>query len=239
MAKCFIGTSGWVYPHWKGTFYPEELKEKDKFSFFVTQFNTVEINTTFYHLPLESTVKNWYKQAPSDFIFSVKASGYITHRKRLLEPEKTLELFFTRMRLLGKKLGPILFQLPPSFQQDLERLKNFINHLPKGIYTFEFRHPSWYTQETLDLLSENNIALCITDLKNHPSPEAITASHAYIRLHGPLSTYSGKYGPRLLKIWQKKVKHWMSKNIDVYCYFDNDEKAYATVDAKMLLELLH
>lgn len=233
-----IGTSGWSYEHWKENFYPEKLKSNDWLKFYSTNFSTVEINTTFYHLPRDTTVKNWYAIVPDNFLFAVKASGYITHQKRLHDCKNSLRVFFSSIKALKNKIGPILFQLPPSFKINLERLTEFISHLSKKHeYVFEFRHKSWFVKETYDLLSKHKIALCITDLNGKLSPEEITSHFTYIRLHGPQKAYLGSYGLRKIKSWKRKIESWIAAETSVYCYFDNDEKGYAIQDAKILQTL--
>lgn len=234
----YIGTSGWSYSHWKENFYPEDLKTSDWLPYYSTKFSTVEINTTFYHTPLKTTVKNWFKKTSNYFIFSVKTNRYITHIKRLKDCKESLKIFYKSIVDFKSKIGPILIQLPPSFKANKDRLEEFIGLLnDKYQYTFEFRHETWFTDEIYEILSNNNIALCITDLKGNLSPEVITADFTYIRLHGPKNTYKGSYGKTKLNAWKKKIENW-SSNISVYCYFDNDEKGYAIQDAKTLKDLL-
>lgn len=228
----FIGTSGWSYPDWKELFYPKEVKSKDWLSYYANHFATVELNNTFYHLPTEKSIQNWYSHAPQGFIFAVKASQYITHLKRLTDPSETTRKFFDALKGLKDKLGPILFQLPPSFKQNLERLHKFIRYLPPGFrYVFEFRHDSWYQEDTYDLLKKYGAALCITDLKGKQSPEVITADFTYLRLHGPKLAYQGEYGPKRLQEWKKKFDAWHKNKIQIFCYFDNDAKSDAIKDA--------
>lgn len=224
--------------HWKENFYPEDLSSKKWLSFYSENFTTVEINNTFYRVPRETTVKNWVKTVPSDFLFSVKASRYITHQKRLHDCKESLEYFFSVIKHFQGKLGPILFQLPPSFKMNKERLIDFITLLePKMQIVFEFRHESWFVEEIYDLLRENNIALCITDLGGHQSPEVLTADFTYLRLHGPKKAYQGTYGKKGIDDWRRKIVRW-KKTASVYCYFDNDEKGFAIQDAKSLQDSL-
>lgn len=233
-----IGTSGWSYEHWKKNFYPEGLPTKKWLQFYASEFSTVEINSTFYHLPLQSTITNWHEQVPKNFLFSVKASRYITHQKRLREGEKSLKLFYKTIKDLKDRMGPILFQLPPSFKMDKERLTEFIAQLSTDFsYVFEFRHDSWYVEEIYDLLSKNKLALCISDLKGKLSPEIITTSFTYIRLHGPKNAYQGSYGLPKLRKWKSKIEEW-AQTISVFCYFDNDEKGYAIQDAKKIKKMI-
>ncbi len=236
--KNYIGTSGWSYTHWKENFYPPKLKSTEWLDYYAIQFPTVEINTTFYHTPLLTTIDKWYSKVPKDFMFSIKANRYITHQKRLNDCSKSLEIFFQNLTELKPKIGCILFQLPPSFKINLERLTEFIELLDKSYrYTFEFRHDSWYSNDVYEILTKNKIALCITDLSGKLSPEKITTDFTYIRLHGPKKAYSGSYGTTKLKWWKKKIEQWNSSNTSVYCYFDNDEKGFAIQDAKKLQEM--
>jgi uncharacterized protein YecE (DUF72 family) len=237
--KIYIGTSGWSYTHWKENFYPEKLKPNLWLGYYSSFFPTVEINTTFYHLPLATTIRHWYDQVPKDFLFSLKTSRYITHRKRLKDCGNSVKLFYKVIKGLKSKIGPILIQLPPSFKMDKDRLVEFLHHLSDDYqYVFEFRHASWFVEEIYELLSQKGIALCITDLYGSLSPEVITANFTYIRLHGPKKSYQGTYGPAKIKSWKRKIENWTKNNISVYCYFDNDEKGYAIQDAKTLYDLL-
>ena len=232
--KIYIGTSGWSYGHWKGNFYPEKLSQKKWLHFFADFLNTVEINSTFYHLPSEKSIQSWLSQVPTDFLFSIKASRYITHLKRLKDCQENVDYFFKTIAGLKDKLGPILFQLPPSFKMDTERLKEFLSYLNDDHrYVFEFRHPTWFVGEIYEILSTYKVALCITDLNGHLSPEEITTNFTYIRLHGPKKAYKGSYGEKKLLEWKKKIQQW-AKQCSVFCYFDNDEKGYAIQDAQFL-----
>lgn len=239
MPEIHIGTSGWSYAHWKENFYPKGIKPTDWLKYYAETFSTVEVNSTFYHTPKISTINNWHAQVPENFIFSIKASRYITHRKRLHDCAESLGYFFKNINNLDKKIGPILFQLPPTFHINQELLTEFIKNIDKKHKAvFEFRHSSWFIDEVYALLNKNDIALCITDLNGHLTPEEITASFTYIRLHGPVKAYQGTYGLPQLKRWKKKIDKW-ALDTSVYCYFDNDEKGFALQDAKMLQELIH
>lgn len=237
-SKIHIGTSGWSYSHWKENFYPSKMPSSCWLNFYATVFPTVEINTTFYHAPLPTTTKKWFKEVPKNFQFAIKASRYITHRKRLNDCSESLNFFYKSIQTLKPKAGPILFQLPPFFPINKERLEVFISTLkPDYRYTFEFRHKTWFTDEIYRLLSKYKIALCITDLNGKLSPEEVTADFIYLRLHGPQKAYQGSYGPTRLRAWKKKIDNWLALHKEVYCFFDNDEKGYAIEDAKFLLEL--
>ena len=238
-APIYIGTSGWSYSHWDDVFYPSKLPPKEKLPFYSQFFGTVEINTTFYHVPKEETVKNWNKLAATGFLYSVKASQYITHRKRLKDCEESLHFFYDRVKYLKTHLGPILFQLPPSFKLNMERLKEFTALLEKKYtHVFEFRHPSWFTEEVYEYMKLNKLGLCITDLGGQLSPEIITSHFAYLRLHGPNKKYQGSYGTKKLREWKQKIMTFSKEGIATYCYFDNDEKGFAVQDAKELIHLL-
>lgn len=237
-SKIHIGTSGWSYTHWKENFYPSKLPPNQWLNFYANVFSTVEVNSTFYHAPLQTTTEKWFNEVPKNFRFAIKASQYITHWKRLNECSDSLDFFYKSIKNLQPKAGPILFQLPPSFQINQERLESFISLLKDDYrYTFEFRHKTWFTNEIYKLLSKNKIALCITDLNGKLTPEEITADFIYLRLHGPHKAYQGSYGPVKLKAWKKKIDNWIKSRKEVYCFFDNDEKGYAIQDAKFLLEL--
>jgi uncharacterized protein YecE (DUF72 family) len=235
----YIGTSGWYYEHWIKNFYPEDSKPTDRLYYYAKHFNTVEINTSFYHLPKIETVKKWDTQVSNKFIFSVKASRYITHMKRLKDAEESTKLFYSRIKYLEPHLGPILFQLPPSFKKNTERLVEFISHLSnKYDHVFEFRHPSWYCEEIYEILKKEKLGLCITDLGGELSPLIVTSHFAYLRLHGPKIKYQGTYGTKKIQEWKKQILEFSKNKITTYCYFDNDEKGYAVQDALKLQSLI-
>ena len=184
-AQIRIGTSGWHYKHWCGPVYPKKCPSSQWFDLYARYFNTVEVNNTFYRLPTEDALRNWRDAAPRKFCFSVKASRFITHIKRLRDPADAISLFFSRAELLRSKLGPILFQLPPRWHVDLERLADFLLALPRGRrYVFEFRDESWNTPAIFDLLRRHKIAVCIHDWRGSQSPIELTADFTYIRFHG-------------------------------------------------------
>jgi uncharacterized protein YecE (DUF72 family) len=235
-----IGTSGWYYDHWRERFYPVELKKDKFFDYYAQTFQTVEINNSFYRLPLESTFLAWKKKSPKEFLFAVKLSRYITHQKRLQDSKESLDYFFVRAGKLARKLGPILVQLPPSLKRDDDRLKNFLKILPKKRrFTFEFRHETWFTPEVYTMLEDYNAALCLYELKGVRIEDTVTADWVYVRLHGPeLTAYTGSYSDEALELWAKRIRGWAAEGRDVYCYFDNDQKAYAVGDALRLIKLV-
>lgn len=239
MAQARIGVSGWQYPDFSQRFYPDNLEKTAQLAYYADQFPTVEINSTFYHLPKEKTVQNWRAKVPKNFVFSVKASRYITHMKNLLEPEQTLPKFYERIAHLGDKCGPILFQLPPHWEIDLERLKKFLAHLPQDHqHTIEFRNRTWLKEAVYQLLQDHNIALCIYEFNYHQSPILTTTNFVYIRLHGPGRAYRDPYDLDSLGRWANRIKSWLQAEKNVYCYFDNTHRGYAWDNAKTLLALL-
>lgn len=237
--KIFIGTSGWHYDHWRGPFYPPGLKSGDFLGYYATLFNTVEINSSFYRVPEVKTLTGWREKVPEGFIFSLKASRFITHNKNLKDPEKTLPLFFERIERLGVKLGPVLFQLPPRWKLNLERFECFLNSLPRGRrYAFELRGPAWFDPRVYEALKKHNAAFCIYDLNGIVSPKIITADFIYIRLHGPDGPYRGQYTAEALKGWAGDFSRWSERVGEIFCYFDNDEAGYAPNDALRLQEMV-
>lgn len=237
--KIFVGTSGWHYKHWIGTFYPEDMKSPQFTAYYVDHFSTVEINNSFYKLPSKETFESWASAVPKDFIFSVKANRFMTHMKKLKDPKTTFNNLIENAAGLKEKLGPILFQLPPRWKYNEQRFRAFLEVLPVEYrYTVEFRDPSWYTDSVYQLLRENNIAFCIYELEHHQSPAVTTAEFVYIRLHGPGNKYEGSYNDATLTQWSKSIKAWQSEGKNVFIYFDNDQNGYAAVNAKKLKEIL-
>lgn len=234
-----IGTSGWSYKHWHGTFYPENLKAKDEFSYYRNYFTAVEINNTFYRMPTDETFENWERQAPADFVYVIKASRYITHMKKLHDPKESLLIFMDKVKLLEKKLGAILFQLPPSLGADLTLLEDFLIALPAhSRYAFEFRNKEWDIPEVYQLLEKYNTGFCIYELAGYKSPLQVTADFVYVRLHGPAAEkYQGNYTESTLEQWAEICLEWL-KNKDVFIFFDNDQQGYAAFNALKLKELV-
>lgn len=233
-----IGTSGWSYDHWKGPFYPEKTSGEEMLSLYAEHFQTVEVNNTFYQLPSTDTLKNWKETVSDNFLFALKASRYITHQKKLNDPAESIKKFFDRIEVLDDKLGPILFQLPPRWHKNAERLSNFIDVLPKGYrYVFEFRDPTWFSDDIIELLSETNCAFCIYDLEGEQTPEHVTTDFVYIRLHGPGAAYQGSYSEQLLEKWVEKIDRWSAEGKEIYCYFNNDYAGHAPNNASVLQKL--
>lgn len=234
-----IGTSGWHYDHWKGVFYPEKIPAGGMLAFYARHFMAAEINNSFYKLPETETLEAWRKAVPEGFLFAVKASRYITHMKKLKDPDKAVANFLARMAVLGDHLGPVLFQLPPHWNSNPDRLRQFIPVLPRtNRYAFEFRDPSWFNDEVFGLLENAGAAFCIYDLAGRTSPKTVTANFVYVRLHGPGRAYEGSYSQQLLSIWAESFSSWENQGKEVFCFFDNDQRGFAPANAKGLLEML-
>jgi uncharacterized protein YecE (DUF72 family) len=237
--KIHIGTSGWHYKHWLGFFYPEKLPAREMFAFYARYFDTVELNNSFYRLPLPTTFDSWRDNSPKSFLFAVKASRFITHMKKLKDPASSSQKFFAGAERLGPKLGPILFQLPPRWQVDIERLREFLNSLPRGHrYVFEFRDESWLVKEAFDLIRQFNSAFCIHDLGGIQTPLEITAEFTYVRFHGPgKAKYRGSYSKQALEEWASRIRNWQEQLRDIYVYFNNDIGGHAITNALELKRL--
>ena len=240
MADIRIGTSGYHYRHWVGTYYPAGIKSGEMLPHYLRDFDTVELNNTFYQLPNESTFDSWRKCTPDDFLFAVKGSRFITHMIKLKDAQRGLTNFMPRAERLRGKLGPILWQLPPRWKLNLGRLEEFLAALPpKHQYTFEFREESWMTDEVLELLRQYNAAFCIYELAGYHSPIELTADWTYIRLHGPTHfKYQGSYTDEQLAAWADRIRRWSRKLKSIYVYFDNDDSAYAVDNAITLKKML-
>jgi len=237
--KVHIGTSGWSYDHWDGVFYPEGLRPSERLRFYAEHFSTVEINSSFYHLPSVRALESWEKTVPSGFIFSAKASRFITHIKKLKDIEEPAANFVGRVRILGDKLGPVLFQLPPRWRVNPERLRLLLNLLPKDLrYAFEFRDRSWFTEEIYRLLREHKAAFCIYDMPGFTSPLEVTSDVVYVRMHGGRFLYASRYSREELKSWAERLSDIASDGIrEVYIYFNNDAYGHAVENARELLEI--
>jgi uncharacterized protein YecE (DUF72 family) len=240
MARVLIGTSGWHYDSWRGPFYPRGLPIKAQLQYYASQFEAAELNGVFYRTPTPDAVKSWKEQTGKSFVFTWKASKFITHWKRLsANSVNSLELMESRLSLLGEKAAPVLFQLPPNFQADAGRLSAFIRMLSRNRrYSFEFRHPSWYSPPIMRVLSEENISLCISDHHDAPAPWRRTAGLFWVRVHGPGGKEKGHYSTDILAGWAKRIRSWKAQGCDVFVFFDNDQKSAAPIDALKLKQLL-
>ncbi len=234
-----IGTSGWHYKHWRGPFYPEKFSASKMLDFYVRHFDTVEINNSFYKLPTEAAFEVWRDGTPPKFCFAVKGSRFLTHMKKLKDPEEGIARFMERVEVLGRKLGPILFQLPPWWAVNVERLDAFLAALPrKRLYGFEFRNLTWHHPDVYAVLRKHNAAFCLWELAGVRSPIEVTADWTYIRLHGPGGPYQGSYSDEALAEWAARIRQWKRSMRVVYAYFDNDQAAYAVANARTLAQLI-
>lgn len=238
-SKIHIGTSGWSYKHWHGTFYPQGTKQKDEFAYYARKFDSVEINNTFYRLPNETVFEGWEQHSPPNFLFILKASRYITHMKKLHDPDESLNRFLYHAAFLKKKLGPVLFQLPPFMKANTALLSEFLEALPAANrYVFEFRNPDWQRQDIYALLRQHNCCCCIYELAGQLTPMIRTADFMYVRLHGPGDKYRGNYDEKTLRMWADRCRKWAVEG-DVFVYFDNDEKGFAAFNALRLQEMVN
>ena len=235
--RVLIGTSGWQYDSWVGPFYEGRDRLLHRYA---QRFPTVEVNSTFYGLPDGRTTRGWMADTSDrEFTFAVKASRYITHMKKLKDPEDPLRRFFEAVEPLKDRAEVVLFQLPPSWKHNAERLRSFFGSLPQAKrYAFEFRDPSWLCDETYEILREHNAAFCIYHLDDFLSPKEITADYVYIRLHGARGKYRGSYSSQDLSGWAGAISAWSRSGRDVYVYFDNDQEAVAPGDAARLQQML-
>jgi uncharacterized protein YecE (DUF72 family) len=240
MAEIRIGTSGYHYKHWIGRYYPADVKQGRLLEHYIRDFDTVELNNTFYRLPDESTFDTWRENTPRDFLFAVKGSRFITHMIKLKDARRGLDNFLPRAERLGAKLGPILWQLPPGWKVNVERLAEFLSLLPrKHRYAFELRNATWMTDEVYDLLRKSNAAFCIYELAGYQTPIELTADWTYVRLHGPTHfKYQGSYSDAQLEQWAERIRGWSRKLKAIYVYFDNDDRAYAVQNALALKRML-
>jgi len=208
--------------------------------FYLQHFDTLELNNSFYRLPLVSSLENWRDATPADFVFAVKASRFITHNKKLRDPENALDNLIPRIMHLAPKLGPILFQLPPKWGINLERLQEFLAALPTELnYAFEFRELSWMKPEVTDVLKRCNAAFCIYELAGYHSPMHVTADFTYVRLHGPdANKYQGNYSDDRLGWWARQIESWAKTQKAIYVYFDNDQAGYAPHNALKLKNMV-
>ncbi|MDB5198027.1 MAG: hypothetical protein JWP88_2398 [Flaviaesturariibacter sp.] len=240
--KLHIGTSGWSYKHWKDLFYPPKLRQADWFNYYASQFDTSEINTSFYHLPKYETVEGWAAKAPKGFTFCPKLSRYITHMKKLHEAEEPLERFFSVFQPLQTLMGPVLVQLPSMVRFKYavaERFYEWLKPYQKTDFVLEIRHDSWLEEPSLTLMAKYGIGLVISQSNGlFPYSEMITAPNIYIRFHGPKELYASRYSDEMLEAYAVKIRNWMSAGHAVWAYFNNDIHGYAFDDARRLKALL-
>ena len=231
--KLYVGTSGYAYKPWKGTFYPEKLPDKEMLKFYASQLLTVEINYSFYQMPKESTLEGWASNVPENFQFALKANQKITHVARLRNCESTLKRFLEVASVLqeGNRLGPILVQLPPNFKFDSALLREFLALRPTAFrFAFEVRHASWYTEETYQLLRKFDTALCLAETDETAPPDVVTAGFTYVRLRRE------EYSAKELAAWRKRFDGWNKQGVDVYCYVKHEDAGKGPKYARQLLE---
>jgi uncharacterized protein YecE (DUF72 family) len=242
-----IGCSGWNYCSWKGRFYPEDLPASRWLSYYASSFDTVEVNNTFYRLPESRTFASWSTQTPAHFVMAVKASRFLTHIKRLRDPEEPLQRLFSRASALGTRLGPVLYQLPANFHADLDRLESFLRALPMRLtprskrrlqHVFEFRHSSWYDTKTYRLLERYGVAMCVHDKAGSEIAEPFVGPYVYLRFHGTSGHYHGSYTNRTLEQWAQRLAVAYRQGKPIYAYFNNDPHAVATRNALTLRSLI-
>lgn len=233
-----IGTSGWHYEHWKGPFYPKDMKTGKFLDYYKDRLAAAEINNSFYSLPSIKTFSAWRRTVPKRFVFAAKASRYITHMKKLKDPQEPVRAFFKRVEVLEDNLGPVLFQLPPNWKANPGRLDSFLDVLPGSHrYVFEFRDEHWFIDDVYRVLIRHNAAFCIYELAGRLSPKRVTADFVYVRLHGPGEAYQGSYSKRKLRSWEKRIRGWSEEGKTVYCFFDNDQNGYAALNAMILQDM--
>ena len=231
-----VGCSGWQYKHWKGGFYPPDLPQREWLDYYAHHFDTVEVNNSFYRLPEEGVFESWRSRTPRGFVFAVKASRFLTHMKKLTDPEEPVERLFSRAFELRGKLGPVLYQLPRQMRKNIERLAGFLAVLPPRVkHAIEFRDPSWYDEDVMRLLRKHHVALCVHDMAGSAAPRLVTARFAYVRFHGATGRYDGGYPQAALEEWAE----WLAASgYPAFVYFNNDVGGHAPRDAAKLIALL-
>ena len=228
-----VGTSGFQYDEWRGTFYPETLSKPKMLSYYAERFDTTEINYTFRRIPSEKTLKNWSGATPASFLFSLKAPEKITHRAKLRDCGESVKLFHRVVSVLGEKLGVVLFQLSPSLRMDAPLLSAFLEEVPEGMRSaFEFRHASWFTDEVFNILQAHNIALCIADTEDLKTPVQSTADYAYFRLRRT------DYKPKDIARWAEQILRLTPKGSHAFVYFKHEDAGVGPKFAKSLIKLI-
>ena len=237
--RIHVGCSGWVYRHWRGTFYPEGLPKKRWFERYAEAFDTVEINASFYRVPKPETFDGWREKASDGFRYAVKVNRFITHMKKLVGVEDSVAEFIALARRLGRTLGPLLTQLPPSLHKDVPRLVDYLSLLPSDLdHVVEFRHPSWYDEEVLAALDARGAGFVAHDLRGLVSPRWASGRAAYVRFHGTGGKYVGRYSEDQLEAWADWSVARARDGRSVWCYFNNDIHGHAIEDAEALLRLI-
>jgi uncharacterized protein YecE (DUF72 family) len=228
-----VGCSGWNYQDWRGRVYPEGCPPSRWLEYYASLFNTVEINSTFYRLASRDAAARWVEQTPDDFVFAAKASRYLTHIKKLTQLEQGIALYYERLEPLVEagKLGPIVWQLPPWFKRDDERLASALGALPDGRHCFEFRHETWFTNDVYELLREHGVALVIGDRKGLEfQAHEFTTDWTLVRFHYGAKGRRGNYSQRELETWKRRLTQWR-RRVEIYMYFNNDWEGFAVKNA--------
>lgn len=238
-----IGTSGWSYKHWAGVFYPEEIKPDKYLEYYITKFSCVELNSSFYHLPLKSTVSGWVNRTPDTFRFCPKLSRFITHQMQLVNIESALAKFVNVFEGMKNRLGPVLIQLPPGLSYERTLIRNFFTLLKEQYshyrFAIEIRDKSWINDNFLDLLSLFGIAFVIADSgSRYPYYEAVTSGIVYLRFHGREQLYASDYSENALRDYGEKIINWLAKGSEVWVFFNNDYYGFAVKNAKSLREII-
>jgi uncharacterized protein YecE (DUF72 family) len=234
-----VGTSGWDYRHWAGRFYPPEVPRERWLEFYAREFDTVELNNSFYRLPEADTFAEWARRVPDGFAFAVKASRYLTHVRRLREPREPLERLWSRARRLGDHLGPVLYQLPPRWRPNRERLVSFLDAVPRGEpQAIEIRDRRWYGPWLASALESAGVALCLHDMPGSASRPEPIGPCVYVRLHGSGTRYGGRYTSQRLTAWAARMAGWAASGLQVWAYFNNDIDGHAIRDADRLRSML-
>ena len=243
MAEAWVGTSGWSYKHWQGRFYPDAVLGTRQLPFFAQHFRTVEINYSYYQLPARRVFEGWRERSPRGFLFAVKASRYLTHMRKLHEPEEPLQRLLHNAGGLQEKLGPILFQFPRTWDRDLPRLTSFFEALrahPGHRYAFEFRHASWLCSEVYALLQQHNAALCLPIGWGIPLDVQLTTDWTYLRFHA--GQHGIGFSDAELAPWAERIRGYLAQGVDTFAYFNNDQiehdQPQAILNAKRLLQML-
>ena len=242
MSRLFIGTSGWSYAHWEGELYPKGTPSYQYLMHYLNHFDTVELNSSYYHWPHDSTFQSWHLRVPQEFTLSVKAPGALTHRQRLHAPEAWLERIARGLNFLKENAGPLLIQTPPSLSYDGPRLRYFLEQVsPSMRMAMEFRHPSWHNESVFSQLEDYGIAYCIMSGANLPCILRATTDFVYVRLHGPSTEalYADSYSEDSLDWWFSRIDEWREQGRDVYVYFNNDGDANAVRNARALRSRLN
>lgn len=238
--RAHVGTAGWLHPHWQDVFYPEGLAPSHWLAYYAGRFGCVEISRTYHRLLEPEVAEAWLALVPDDFVFAVRGHRYITHARRLREPQGPLSRFLTSIEPLAPRVGVVLFQLPPDLAFDAPLLDAFLDALPHDPpyrYAVEFHHPSWDRRETYALLGRHDVAFCIHDFLREPVLE-VTADPVYVRLYGPEAPSEGRYPLASLLEWHERVRAWLEAGRDVWCLFANDHGAFAPANAEELQDML-